>query len=318
MEEENDLNYVFNEVPLYKKETFNILIEKEGQFNYNQSEYNRFLEYIDTENQKIITNCVWCDKEFSFDYYKSIQRINEYGDFAECSNLNVIDFEKNGKYTEVGRSRYMNTEPPFRKEGLKYENYYLRYGMNCSHNNKHTYYMTLFVRVEGIKVIIIKVGQYPSLLSVKGFNFDKYKKQLKKYNAYEDYKNADLSVANGFYAGAYTYLRRVYEKQLDYYVKKDNIQLTNNHTETKIKSVKNNFDKRITPLLENLYRILSKGIHELEEDESQDYYEYLKAIIDIQLQYEKELYEQEQQSKTLNKVISNIANKFSKKEEQDG
>ena len=142
------------------------------------------------------------------------------------------------------------------------------------------------------------------MLSVKGFDFDKYKKQLKRYNAYEDYKNADLSMANNFHAGAYTYLRRVYEKQLNYYVEKDKLVLDDNRTETKIKAVKNNFDPRIHEHLGNLYSILSVGIHELDEEESRDYYEYLKAMIDMQLQYEKSKDEEDKQTNTYRTSLS--------------
>ena len=120
-------------------------------------------------------------------------------------------------------------------------------------------------------------------------------------------------MANNFHAGAYTYLRRVYEKQLNYYVEKDKPLLADNRTETKIKAVKNNFDPRVHEHLGNLYSILSVGIHELDEEESKDYYEYLKAMIDMQLQYEKSKDEEDKQTKSLNTRISNIVNKLKKK-----
>jgi hypothetical protein len=116
-----------------------------------------------------------------------------------------------------------------------------------------------------------------------------------------------------FYAGAYTYLRRVYEKQLNYYVDKDKPTLTDDRTETKIKAVKGNFDSRIHEHLKNLYSILSIGIHELDEEESKEYYEFLKAMIDMQLQYEKSKDEEEKQTKTLNTKFSNIVNILNKR-----
>lgn len=51
---------------------------------------------------------------------------------------------------------------------------------------------------------------------------------------------------------------------------------------------------------------------ELDEEECKDYYEYLKAVINMQLQHEKEKYEEEQQSKMLTKAISNIVQRLKK------
>ena len=35
-----------------------------------------------------------------------------------------------------------------------------------------------------------------------------------------------------------------------------------------------------------MYSILSKSIHELDEEQSKEYYQYLKAIIDIKIEFE--------------------------------
>lgn len=306
-EQEKDLNYIFNEIPLYIKEKFKVFYEKDNLYYYDIDEYKRFYKYISTVNGKIITKCIWCNKEFSFDYEVEMKYLNEYDNFIDTPNFYIsrdafMEFEENGII--------MHQQPPYERKELIENNYYINYYIKCNNNPYHCYYMNLLVRLENGQFVVEKVGQCPSMITIKGFNFDKYKKQLNKYNAYEDYKNADLSMVHNFYAGAYTYLRRVYEKQLDYYVKKDKVELEDNHTETKIKAVKSNFDSRITPLLNNLYKILSIGIHELDEEESKDYYEYLKAVIDMQLQYEKEKYEEEQQSSFINKTISNIVNKL--------
>ena len=286
MEEEiKDLNYVFNEVPIYSKEIFNIFEIENNEYKLNREELVRFKKYVHSYNNKLITNCVWCDKEFSFDVRSDLFSANSNGSF---SSNRAIDLSNNCSaeiylYSDIITGR----QPPYDIDFIKDRNYYISYSITCNNNKLHSYYMTLLVRIEKGKFIVRKVGQYPSMLSVKGFDFDKYKRQLKKYNAYEDYKNADLSMVNNFHAGAYTYLRRVYEKQLNFYVEKDNPKLSDNRTETKIRAVKGNFDPRIHEHLNNLYGILSIGIHELDEEESKDYYEYLKAMIDMQLQFEK-------------------------------
>lgn len=312
-EEIRDLNYVFNEMPIYSKETFNILCKKEAQgiYEIDRKEIIRFFKYINTSSQKIITNCVWCDKEFSFNYCKNLYSI-QYSEHAkEVSDIRIAFLDGDGLHIDlINEDIWGQTSRHILDKDLIEKNYYMSYYISCNNIPEHIYGLYLFIRVQRDKIIVTKIGQYPSMLSVKGFDFDKYQKQLKKYNAYEDYKNADLSMSNNFYAGAYTYLRRVYEKQLNFYIEKDKLQLGDNKTETKIKAVKGNFDPRIHEHLNNLYSILSIGIHELDEEESKDYYEYLKAMIDMQLQFEKMKDEEEKQSKSLNTKISNIITKL--------
>lgn len=148
------------------------------------------------------------------------------------------------------------------------------------------------------------------MLTVKGFDFDKYKKFLDMINAYEDYKKADLCNSDHFFVGAYAYLRRIFEKMIKFYL--GDKELTDNHMDTKIDAVKDNFDPRVKKMLKNLYGILSISIHELDEDQSKEYYTYLKAVIDMQLEYVKSEDEKDKQSKNLEDILSKIANLVSK------
>lgn len=306
-------------MPMYSKETFTIL-SKQDQLIYkiDKMELMRFFKYINTDTGKIITNCIWCNKEFSFNYNCNTYLMDSEDYIRECSDIRIAFPEGDGLKISLTNGHiwgFVNQQ--ILQEDLIERNYYLTYYISCNNNPTHLYSLNLLVRVQKDKLIVTKVGQYPTMLSVKGFDFDKYKKQLKRYDAYEDYKNADLSMANNFHAGAYTYLRRVYEKQLNYYVEKDKPVLTDNRTETKIKAVKSNFDPRIHEHLNNLYSILSIGIHELDEEESKDYYEYLKAMIDMQLQYEKAKDEEDKQTKSLSTKISNIVNALNKRKSKN-
>ena len=46
-----------------------------------------------------------------------------------------------------------------------------------------------------------------------------------------------------------------------------------------------------------MYSILSKGIHEFDEEQSKEYYQCLKAIIDIKLEFEYAENEKNKQGK---------------------
>ncbi len=72
---------------------------------------------------------------------------------------------------------------------------------NCINVNSHSYFMDIMIQQELGEFTVIKVGQYPSNIDVHGFDFEKYKKQLEKINAYQDYKKADLSYVDKFYVG---------------------------------------------------------------------------------------------------------------------
>ena len=67
--EEKYMDYIFNEFPLYSKEVFNVFYEKDNQLHYNIEEYKRFWKFISTINNKIITKCIYCNKELLFHSY---------------------------------------------------------------------------------------------------------------------------------------------------------------------------------------------------------------------------------------------------------
>ena len=59
-----------------------------------------------------------------------------------------------------------------------------------------------------------------------------------------------------------------------------------------------------------MYSILSKSIHELDEEKSKNYYQYLKAVIDMQLEFEYTEDEKNNQSKQLNSILNKIVNEI--------
>lgn len=54
------------------------------------------------------------------------------------------------------------------------------------------------------------------------------------------------------------------------------------------------------------YEILSVSIHELDEEQSKEYYVYLKTIIDMQLEYIKIESDKESQPKSLESILDKI------------
>lgn len=305
---EKNLNFLFNEVPLYTTETFNAFILENNQYLLNKEEYHKFLCYIGVLQEKMITLCHKCKKEFPFEVDR---------EFFLCStngkkNENYMPITKEMGYSSVGKIRLYNgdiegLQPPYSIDCLLQNHiWYIHYLFQCTNSEEHNYMMIISIELIDGKFKVRKIGQNPSMFTVKGFDFDKYKSFLEKINAYDDYKKADMCNSEHFYVGAYAYLRRIFEKMINNYVGKN--KLKDDHIDTKIDAVKDRFDPRTSGLLKNLYGILSISIHELDEETSKEYYSYLKAVIDMQLEFVKSESDKDNQSKDLNAVLNKIVN----------
>lgn len=306
------INDLFNETSLYTKEIFKVFVLENGKYNYDKKEFLRFLYYIGLGQDKLISYCHICKKEFPFNYTTELFEFTKY--YKE-NNYSMIVADANSNCPgriNIGDGSILGLTPPYNADKLVNNKiWYVHYYFDCTNNSYHKYMMMISIELKDGNFIVRKVGQNPSMLTVKGFDFDKYKKVLEKLDAYEDYKKADLSNADHFYVGAYAYLRRIFEKMINQYI--GDTKLKDDHMDTKIEVVKDHFDPRIQKLLKNLYGILSVGIHELSEDQSKEYYEYLKAIIDMQLEYIQTENDKEKQSKELESVLNKITNLISSK-----
>lgn len=302
-----NLNSVFNDEDLYAKHVFSLFRLKNGKYELDGESLEKFIMYLGIGERKLITYCKTCKKEFSFDVrtrvgYNLMQAHPQTNSITITSDtLGRINGELNLIIGYIS-----GDEPPYDKEFLpEYNKWYIEFQFTCNNDSSHRYIMIVSIEQNYGDFIVRKIGQDPSILDVHGFDFEKYKVFLNSINAYSDYKKADLSFAEHFYVGAFAYLRRVFEKMVNKYL--EGISITDNHMDKKIEAIQDKFDSRIRGLLKNLYGILSVSIHELDEDESKEYYEYLKAIIDIQLEYEKTEKDKENQALRLQSTISKIA-----------
>lgn len=301
---EINLDYLFNDVPLYTKEEFKVFELKEDKYELNEEELERFNTYIGIDKEKLVTICHKCKKEFPFNVEKRF--LNGSNNSLSVLLLTNNNSQVEGRFGCKTGTVYGGMPPYAKDELLDNEIWYVEYCMKCTKDANHKYFMMISIELKSGKFIVRKIGQNPSMLTVKGFDFDKYKDILEILNAYNDYKKADLCNADHFHVGGYAYLRRIFEKMINFYI--DGKVLKDNHMSTKIEEVKEKFDPRIRDLLKNMYGILSKGVHELEEEESKQYYSYLKTIIDMQLEFMSTEAEKEKQTEQLKKEIDKIAN----------
>lgn len=154
--------------------------------------------------------------------------------------------------------------------------------LNCARVSSHYYYFT--VRVYNYTVQ--KIGQYPSVADISIPQMVKYRGLLGS-ERYREFTKAIGLAAHGIGIGSFVYLRRVLESLIE-----------DAHEEAKITAGWNEDAyqrSRIVekiPLLKDhlpefmvrhrsIYGILSKGIHELSEDECKRYFIPIKSAIEL-------------------------------------
>jgi len=165
---------------------------------------------------------------------------------------------------------------------------------------------------------IMKIGQYPSSRDLGIVEINKYEKLLKnEYNDYDEFCTALRAYAAGAGIGSYVYLRRVLEHIIEYAHQRASIkdgwdekQYKDSRVDKKIKMLGNELSEHSLECLGGLYNILSKGIHQLSEEECSKHFDLMKnAIISIM---EEEIYKTNTEKlhteirKNLNKVKSEI------------
>lgn len=196
------------------------------------------------------------------------------------------------------------------------ENDLQEFGWHCAHNNDH-HYRSYYFTVKGSNVFQ-KVGQFPSVADFQIPQAGKYRKILGE-DQYKEFTRGIGVAAHGVGIGSFVYLRRVFENLIEEAHTKataENKEFLNDEylkarMDDKIKIVK---DYLPAFLVENrnLYVILSKGIHDLSEDECLKYFESVKIgieqILDEKI-IQKEKAEKAQKAReAIQKVQGNLNN----------
>ena len=75
---EKNIDYLFNDVPLYTKEEFNVFELQNDIYELNKTEMSNFVKHIGIGKDKMITFCHKCKKEFPFFFFSSVSIFAEY------------------------------------------------------------------------------------------------------------------------------------------------------------------------------------------------------------------------------------------------
>lgn len=197
-------------------------------------------------------------------------------------------------------------------KSFMYETRIMAFRFYCAKDSSHR--LDYIVSTEGNTMR--KIGQFPSVADLSFPELKEYRKVMTSKEDEKELKRAIGLYANGIGIGSFVYLRRIFERIIDKACenamndgKFEEKELMDLRVNERIKKLSGYLPKAIvdSPVA---YGIISKGIHELNEEECKTYFPVLQSFIMMVLrQWEsirKETEEADRLQKELNKIASNI------------
>ncbi|WP_149096185.1 hypothetical protein [Paenibacillus terrae] len=194
--------------------------------------------------------------------------------------------------------------------------------VQCTHDSTHIFKYSFHLNLKtddlgNSKLAMTKIGQYPSLSDLFTESLKKYKVELDAIGCYKDFSTGCYMYSHGLGIGSYAYMRRVFERLISNAFTSNQEIINCEYDEFK----KLKMDQKVLVLKEflptfltennkNIYKILSLGIHQLEEDECKKMFPVIKNAIEIIL--EEEILEKEQQRLKLatSKAMDNFSSEL--------
>lgn len=220
-----------------------------------------------------------------------------------CGTNRIFEFADSEVHNDTGFIRMAIDDPSGRSRMSKKEeifNSYLnrRYVLTyrCTRERQHAILFDLIITNEKI----MKIGQYPSVADLVIPEIIEYKSVLGKQ--FREFSKSIGLFAHGIGIGSFVYLRRIIEKLVfdKYQQFSDELGVTAEEFEhlkfdEKIAVLKNHLPTVLVKN-KNVYGIVSKGIHELSEDECINMFPFIRTGIELildDLLSEKERVEKE-------------------------
>lgn len=258
------------------------------------AKHNVFDKY-DVQKQKdllvqiLITEPPYKSFDFEYDWYIYFGLIENLciDAFCEkCCGEKVFDGDVTEGFQFLKRSTLQVTgghpgsRHPSIEECYKGKECFVNITLHCAKCGEAHYYSLLF---KGNTVT--KIGQYPSFSKSEVQSLRKYKNLISKY--YPELTRSVNAYSQGMGVAAFIYLRRI----LEYLVEsKYNGDASWKFIE-KLKEVEKTEEiipEELSAVKEEIYSVLSKCIHEYEEDECMELYLAVKYVIERMLDLELE------------------------------
>ena len=308
---------IFDEIPLNavsgKDNVFANFLQTDGLYDFMEINEDNIQDLILllNGNVRMSVYCKECKTERVFTMSPYIHFIDEMN---ECYSQKLSE-----EVLRVQREYALdNTTSPDRfvsKENTvwKWKNWQIEevsrilvFKFVCSMNDEH--HLDYIVSTEGNR--FRKIGQYPSVAVLTFPELDVYKKVMSNDDR-KEFGRAIGLYASGIGVGSYVYLRRILERLLEQAKQKagDGIDIEafeKARVGEKITILSSYLPSALTSNAV-LYSILSKGIHELTEEECLVYFPVLKDCLYMILDQWEEMRKKEEKEKSINAALSKIA-----------
>jgi hypothetical protein len=253
------------------------------------------------------------DPKRDFDYLRSLRYGAQQFD-AHCTycckgaTFRTFGDRSDPELKQLAQHATFNTHAKDRLRRLILEEGQFTLHLRCSRNPNHLY--SYFFNYDEKIAKIQKIGQMPSLEDVAGSDIERYRKILG--SDFIELRKATGLFAHGIGIGSFVYLRRIFEGL---------VENARTRAETSGKDAADfsamRMTERIDALSEHLpravvkykeaYGILSKGIHELSEEECKRYFPAIRAAVIMMLEQRYEAAEKARVESELDRAISAIS-----------
>ncbi|MBI2473937.1 hypothetical protein HYV70_05300 [Candidatus Uhrbacteria bacterium] len=159
---------------------------------------------------------------------------------------------------------------------------------------------------------IMKVGQFPSLADIQFAEIGKRYDKLLSEEDLRNYKKAIGLRAHGVGAGSFVYLRRIFENLIieTYKANKsalglDDVIFLRKRMEEKVDALKTVLPSQLVQM-KSVYGILSKGVHELTEEECLEYFSPIRLSIELILDQKIEIKQKSEKDAQVKKELDKI------------
>lgn len=257
-------------------------------------EMQKYLSKSEYTDNNIDCYCVDCETDRVFEYINC-----EVREETGVIRMNVFD-------DMTGQRRKPKPDEAFRE--FLNRRYSLTY--RCTRERTHTIIFDLITTDNQI----VKVGQYPSFADMVIPEIKKYRTILGKQ--YREFSRAIGLFANGIGIGSYVYLRRIIESLVfDKFA-----QISTDLSISEDAFYKLHFDEKIDALSaslpdllvsnKNLYGIVSKGVHELSEEECLEMFPCIRTGIELILDDILTEKEKAKKAKEFEKFVADTTGNF--------
>ncbi len=263
----------------------------------DSTEQAEYIESVEYPKETIDAYCVECEQESIFEPSEVSDKVSIMQAAQDCFNDLPSRFKRD---QDIYRPR--------EKETSLLTTRIFPVSFDCTRSKEHRAFF-LFRFSQGI---LTKIGQHPSIADAGLPQISQYKKILGEEKLSELYMAIGLA-SHGIGIGAFVYLRRIFEVLIQSAhstarqnrtwdeVKYDQTR----HTDKKIQLLKDYLPSLLVQE-RKLLSILSKGIHELNDDECKAHFDLIRSGIELILNEELERQNKQQAAKQFRQDLNKL------------